>query len=520
MSTPNQGRPEKESAHAALPGEELPPKSTTSDRAWHTVLNSRPLRGVALLLLLAVSPTLTASSPLAALLNGDIWWHLRAGLWILQAHAAPHTGLFSQYSERSWVDCSWAFDVVTAVLYKLLGIRGMPAMLMAFRLAIAGVTFLVAGGRRGCFWCAIGLSAIAQYALTDLPLRPNLFSLLFFGLLFYLLLEGRRSESLHSLLLLPPLFAVWANIDAQFLDGLILLGIYAAAEIAEAVFGNSKMEASQLSKKLGIVGLCVCATFLTPYTFRLFPGAFENAYGKALYENFQEMMAMSFRRTQDFVLLLLVMGAFLTLGRQRSRDLFKIGALCIFLMLAFRLQRDGWCIVLSAIGVIGDGAAEWQRRWSTETPTYSWAWEKRVAAVLALAALVVAIARLPNDEALMKQAGQAFPVQACDYIRANRLPGPIFNTYYWGGFLTWYLPEYPTSIDSRLNLYGDEITDQYFKVSNGDQRLERDPSFSGAHIILLENSSGLLQALTTLPALKDQFRVEYQDKVASVLVRQ
>src|SRR5208282_321991 len=123
------------------------------------------------------------------------------------------------------------------------------------------------------------------------------------------------SESLHSLLLLPPLFAVWANIDAQFLDGLILLGIYAAAEIAEAVFGNRKTVASQLPKRLGIVGLSVCATFLTPYTFRIFPGAFENAYGKALYENFQEMMAMSFRRTQDFVLLLLVMGAFLTLGR-------------------------------------------------------------------------------------------------------------------------------------------------------------------------------------------------------------
>jgi hypothetical protein len=111
-------------------------------------------------------------------------------------------------------------------------------------------------------------------------------------------------------------------------------------------------------------------------------------------------------------------------------------------------------------------------------------------------------------------------VKACDFIRANQLPGPLFNTYYWGGFLMWYLPEYPVSIDGRLSLYGDEINERYFKVTGGDQRLETDPRFVGARIILFERSSAVIKALTTLPAFHDQFRVAYEDNVATVLVRQ
>ena len=520
MNMQNESISDEKKPQEAAPREDYRAEAIPHDRSWRAILNRAPFRLVALVLLLTVGPLLTTLSPLTALLNGDIFSHLRSGAWIIQAHAVPRTGLFSQYSDRCWVDCSWGFDVVAAGVYKLLGLRGFAALLMAFRLALAGVTFLVAGGRRRCFWCAVALSAIAQYVLTDLALRPSLFSLLLFGILLHLLIESRRSFTPRLLLLLPPLFLVWANLDAQFLNGLLLLAVYVVAEIADGLFRIPVAPANSMPKVVGIAALCVFATFLTPYTFRLSSGAFENAYGKVLYENFQEMQAMAFRRPQDFALLLLVMGAFLALGRQQSRDLFKIGTLGVFIVLAFRLQRDGWCVVLPSVAVIGDAVAEW--RWKSEEQTANdpWKWETPVAVVLVLVVLVVAIVRLPNDTALIKQAERAFPVKACDYIRANQLPGPIFNTYYWGGFLTWYLPEYPVSIDSRLNLYGDEITDRYFKVSTGNQRLETDPSFTGARIILLERSSGMLKALTTLPALKDQFHVAYQDNVASVLVRQ
>src|ERR1700757_2611621 len=57
-------------------------------------------------------------SHLFALANNDIWWHLRSGLWMLENHAVPRSGLFSQWSALPWVDASWGFDLLTALFYR------------------------------------------------------------------------------------------------------------------------------------------------------------------------------------------------------------------------------------------------------------------------------------------------------------------------------------------------------------------------------------------------------------------
>ena len=482
------------------------------------------VRIIVLLLLLTVAPLISAFSP-TALLNGDIWWHLRTGLWIFQNHAVPRSGLFSQYVDRSWVDPSWGFDVLATGAYKLLGLKACAVLLMGFKLALATVTFLLARGRRGNFWCAVLLTVIAQYVIVDLVLRPFLFSILFFGVELLLLLHSRRNRDVRSMLWLPALFFLWANLDGQFLIGLLLLGLFVASEVTEFLWHKSgvnsfRAPAHSLPTVSAIAGLSLAATLLTPYAFHLFSSAWQSTYGKVLFEDFQEMQAMDFRRPQQFVLMLLIMAAFLALGRQRSRDLFKISAMVAFVMLAFRVQRDVWCVVFPSIAIIADAVTDWHREREPLTGGPSWKWEKPLLAFVVLAVLLAAIIRLPGDSILMNQASGAFPVKACDFIREHKLPGPLFNTYYWGGFLMWYLPEYPVSIDGRLSLYGDEINERYFKVTGGDQRLETDPSFVGARIILFERSSAVIKALTTLPAFHDQFRVAYEDDVATVLVRQ
>jgi hypothetical protein len=489
-----------------------------------SIFDTAPVRMFALLILLTAAPVYAALS-LTPLLNGDIWWHLSSGLWIFQNRTFPRSGLFSQYADRPWADISWGFDVLTAGAYKFMGLRAFAVLLMGFKVALAAATFLLARGRRGNFWCAIVLSAIAQYVIVDLLPLPALFSIVLFAVELLLLLESRRSGDLRGLYWLPVLFFYWANVHGQFLLGLLLLGLYLVAEVTEFLLYSSGVRsfpapAHSLTRVSAIAGVSVIATLLTPYPFEIFQSAFQTTYSKVLFDNFQEMQAMAFRRPQHFVLMLLGMAAFFALGRQRSRDLFKLIVLAIFLMLAFRFQRDVWCVVFPAIAVIADAVADWRREPEPCHNSARWKWERPLLAILVLVVLLVAIFRMPSNPTSMKLVSRAFPVKACDFIRANQLPGPLFNTYYWGGFLTWYLPEYPVSIDSRVNLYGDEITARYFKVSNGTERLETDPRFAGAHTLLLERNSGMLKALTTIPVLRDQFRVAYQDDVATVLVRQ
>jgi len=175
-------------------------KLAGTPRRW--VLDSAPLHVVALVALLTTAPVVEALR-VSAFSNRDLWWHLRSGLWILQNHSVPRSGLFSQYADRPWVASSWAFEALMAAAYKLLGLRAVPILLMAFKLALAVVTFLLARGWRGVFWGAVGLSAIAQYVLVDLQPLPNFFSILFFGVELILLLQSRRTADLHSLFWLP-----------------------------------------------------------------------------------------------------------------------------------------------------------------------------------------------------------------------------------------------------------------------------------------------------------------------------
>jgi hypothetical protein len=252
---------------------------------------------------------------------------------------------------------------------------------------------------------------------------------------------------------------------------------------------------------------------------RLFPEIPGILYSKVQFASMAEMSAMGFRRPQNFALMLLVMGAFFALGRQRSRDLFKISTMGIFVMLAFRIQRDVWCVVLPAVAVLGSAVPQFKTNASSQENKPNWSWGLPLLAVLTIVSLSVAILRLPSDDGLTNSFGRVFPVKACNFLRASQLPGPIFNGYEWGGFLTWYLPEYPVAIDGRVNLYGNELDEKYFRVTGGSIRMEEDPSFVGARIILMGRNSAMVKALTTLPALRDQFRVVYEDDLATVLAR-
>jgi len=137
-----------------------------------------------------------------------------------------------------------------------------------------------------------------------------------------------------------------------------------------------------------------------------------------------------------------------------------------------------------------------------------------LAIVLAVFALAIRVPR--NRETLLAKTGEHFPVRACDYIREHRLPEPLFNSYLWGNFLTWYLPEYPVAIDFRRGLYPDEEESNYFKVMNAELPYQALPSLQRAGTLLLERGTVMAEALETMPG----FQVAYQDEISLVLLHE
>ena len=461
---------------------------------------------------------------LSALSNVEIWLHLRTGLWILESHAVPHTGVFSQYPDLPWVDSSWGFDVLLAVLYKLLGLRAIPVVLMGLKVGLAAITFRLARTAKAGFWMAVFLSVVAQYVIPTLP-TPAVFSILCFGVELAILARSRLSGDPRFLFWLPPLFLLWANLHVQFVCGLISLGLFVLVLWTEQLLHDSgvtwldeQILPLPVAGAAVIAGISFLATFLTPYSSHLIPSTLRSLYSDVAFEHFAEMRSLTFRHPQDFLLMLLVMAAFLALGRRRRLRLFELLLLMAGTAVAFRIQRDGWLAVLPAVAILaggfhGPGEPEPQDVASVR-------WEKTATAALVGLVIAVAVVRLPRPDVLPNRVSRDFPVKACDFIAQNRLPAPLFHAYAWGDFLTWYLPQYPVAIDSRVELYGDQRLSSYFDVTAGKERLDSDPALTAARTLLLERQSGMAKALTTLPALSSQYRLVYSDDLAAVFVRQ
>jgi len=478
-----------------------------------------PTTRLVVLLLLLTTGAIWEAIHVSAFSSDDLWWHLRTGTWILQNRAIPRTGLFSQLSTARWIDFSWLYDAVFGAVYALLGLRAVPLLLMMCKVALAAITFLLAGGRRN-FWWALALSASAQFVLLY-PQPPLIFSLCFFGLTLHWLLESRRRCELLPLLRLPILFWVWANLDAQFVLGLLLLLIFVLAETSENLLSlSAKSDTRRLSlvHLFAITGACFVAVLITPYSIDLIPAALRSSYSPTLFKNFAGMAAMSFRQPEHFGLALLLFSACIGLGRQRSRDVFKIALLTLWAALAFRIQRESWTIILPSIAILGDAIGTHSGESSASESGSARKLYLKLAAGVAIL-LTLSFFCLPTNTTLETRLERILPVKACNYIQSNHLPAPIFNEYGWGGYLMWKLPEYPVSIDERLNLYGDQSSEAYFEAVMGKRRMETLPGFADEQTILLPANISMAKALTTIPVLQEQFREVYRDDIAIVLVR-
>ena len=479
------------------------------------------LRALALVLLFS-GAAVYESVHLSSLNSADVWVHLRTGTWIFENHALPLVGLFSQYPNSGWNDSSWLFDFLLGVAYRIFGLHALPLLLMALKVALAAITFLLARTLGAGFWQALVLSAVAQYVIPGLQPLPYVFSILFFALAFKLLLSSRQSGSVPRLYWLPLLFLLWANLQVQFVLGLILVAVFGIAVLTEQWLRMQSV--SWLSPRLlplpikpvsAIAGLCLVASCATPYGYHPFTIFFESLYSGVAFQHFAEMSAMTFRRPQDYALMLLVMMAFLALGRRRSLDVFQLLILLFGTAVAFRIQRDGWLAVLVAVGVVAT-ASPTEDVDDERPPALGFAsgWIG-IAAVTAVVVIFAAV-RLPNRHALMNRVARNFPVAACDFIASNRMSQPLFNDYPFGSFVTWYLPQYPVVVDSRVELYGDKVLSEYFDIVGGKERLDEHPMIARAGTLLLQRNSAIDKALRNLPALRAQYRLVYSDDLADV----
>ncbi len=459
----------------------------------------------------------------AAVLDPDIWWHIRTGDWIAAHHALPHNAIYSLHAERAWTAYAWFFDLIVSSVQHHFGLPGLPGFLICFQILIS-LTFLLAMRHFArSFWWSWLIAAVAIYAFYVNPLRSMLFTLLFFTIELWLIFEAERRANDKLLFWTVPLFVLWANLHVQFMHGLFVLALYVGTRILSSA-GHKWLPCdwreTSSTTLLGafaaaLAGTCIGPNWIYPYRIGLFTAA-----NIARYDFNQEMQAMNFRRPEHYAELILLMAACYAVGRFRSRDLFRPLLLLVTAMVAFRSLRDAWFVSMAAGFVLAEAIGQ------TQATTVEEPGERRrsrllmslnygLAAVVALGlSFGLALRQGMSTSALATVIDQVYPIRATDFIRNSHLPGPMYNSYNWGGFLLFNLREYPVAIDPRSDAYGYDMSVRSFNTVNAIDWQE-DPDLARANFVLLERWVPLASALASDP----RYRLAYRDHLAVVFVR-
>jgi len=403
----------------------------------------------------------------------DFWWHLRTGQIIFDTGVIPTTDLFSfTRAAQPWTNQGWLMQVILFLLYRA---GGLPLIIFFHALTIVGGYVLVEAAclrSRSQRAAALATLAAAAIGVANWNVRPQSASFLFFGLLLFVL-ERHRTRGGKSIWVLPGLFALWVNLHGGFIFGMGLLGIYGLAHVSEN-FIRRRASGKVLLQEPAVVVASILALSLNPSgpigIVRYVLGFFRSDATQNLNIEFMPLNL----RTLDGVCFFGLMALFILLMYRRPVTLppYLLSAMFVFGFFALYSRRVApWFGFVLAPAFaqlmtrnLASGKSSTVRRQGKSIFNNL---------LLALLGFLVLLSlpwwrsHLPVPDGRRSYVALAeTPIQATQELCRLSDDVRVFNDMGYGSYLIWACPQAPVFIDTRIELYSEEMWQDYLLIIN------------------------------------------------------
>ena len=437
--------------------------------------------------------------------DGDTYWHITAGGWMLDHRQVPLNDVFSySFANHPWVAHEWLSEIIMALAWRLAGWNGIILLFAA----TLGLTLGLLAHHLGRWMNPPGtilLTLLAAACIGPvLMARPHILALPVLELWTAGLLDARargRTPQPWLLALMP----LWANLHGSFIFGIALTAPLALEATIAAGPGWRKAAARW---SLFILAAIVFAT-VTPHGISGLVFPLQLMRLKVL-ANISEWQSPDFQKLQPIELTLMVL---LYFGLSRGVRLPIIRLLVALGLLHLALQHARHQMLVGIVGTLilaeplarelGATAARASRRAAALLP---WA-------ILGLPLVLVMIfARFQHP--LVRGEDRSTPAAALAAVPAAIRTTPVLNQYIFGGYLIF--EGVPPFVDGRTDMYGDDFLSAYdaaLKPNRAAFTKLADKYHFGWTI--LDATSPANDMLDALPG----WRRIYADKIAVVHVR-
>jgi len=411
--------------------------------------------------------------------DSDLFWHIRTGDEILREHRLEPVDVYSHTARGTpFINFEWLADVVAAGLHRAGGFE----LIVVVKALLGGVLVLVlaaaarergAGGLALC-WALLNGLLLLRFRLLA---RPEIVSLVLIALFDFAAVRYRHRGTRRWLVATPFVTVPWANAHLLVVMGIVVLATHAlGAGLTRARAGRDRSAGDlppRATPLLAAALACFAATLVNPYGLLVYRPLIQIASSEPI-------IALGVREwaapdSGGFLLFLLLAPAATVVVAATARSLPLADAFLWAggLAMACQSQRHIGIFAVLSTPILArqlTAAAGWLgprlHRW---LPTLARLAAPPLRLALFAATLLWAVITLLRPEASWLHQDQSrhfvpglgvdrrvAPVDAVEWIWQQRLEGPLYNSYRFGGYLIWRSwPRLEVFLDGRHYVYED-----------------------------------------------------------------
>jgi hypothetical protein len=388
--------------------------------------------------------------------DGDTYWQIRTGEWILNHLAIPATDPFSfTAGDRPWFAHEWLAETLMALAWRANGIGGV----MILAAAATGLTaaILIHHLRRFLpgIYAVLGVIVALANAAPSMLARPHLLAWPCLALWCGGLIAARANRVAPSFWLLPVML-IWVNLHGSFIIGLLLPGAF----LIEALLDHAVDHRSVFTSWAAFILAAWAVALLNPEGIAgvLFPFHMVGMKNLAWIGEWQPTDFSWIQPLELMIIAGLVLGLSGLVRLPPMRLLLLLGLIHAALSHARNEQLLGIAGVLILAEPLGASLG----RGAAVSLGTSWRRLATGAALLAAVALTVRIVTPLSTE----RTGAAFAATIANLPEPLRSK-PLLNDYSLGGKLIF--AGLRPFIDSRADLYGDAFLTRYRRITWPEQ---------------------------------------------------
>lgn len=444
----------------------------------HTMFQKSKILKIAVAVLVFVIYTLLLTQPIN-LVTADLGRHIENGRLITQDNfSILDTNLYSYtYPDFKGINHHWLGGVLFFLIWRAAGFVGLHLVFILLSLLTLLIFFEIGRRQAGLVLSSALTLLIIPLLIERKEIRPEIFSYLLAAIFLWLMIGLRENRTTPRILwLLPILQIIWVNTHIYFFLGPVIVGAFWLESLI--------LKTGKFKKLSWLLAGTALATVINPFGLSgaLTPLFIFKNFGYRLAENQSVWFMQKFFPQPNYIIFEIVFGlvvlgiisAFLPrLKKPNSEKIFP--ATLIF---AIGFSTAAWLAIrnLTLFGLfVLPILAECLKIMATKV---NWA---KFNLVLGGIAVVVFLSLVSGELRRLYPYGnfglglEPGNAAAAEFIKNQKISGPIFNNYDIGSYLTFYLyPQEKVFVDNRPEFYPADFFQKTYIPMQADENIWRE----------------------------------------------